>query len=91
MRDGAIPTSLEALRRHRTAHAGAHESRRVWLFHSHTYFDHKSPEQVAEAWAFWAEATASGREPRGRARHGSVSQALERAIAAELSWPALRR
>jgi DOPA 4,5-dioxygenase len=44
--------SLENLRRHREAHAEAHESRRVWLFHSHTYFDHEIPEQVAEARAF---------------------------------------
>jgi DOPA 4,5-dioxygenase len=47
-----MPTSLETLLRHRAAHAGAPESRRVWLFHSHTYFDHESPERVAEARAF---------------------------------------
>jgi DOPA 4,5-dioxygenase len=47
-----MPTSLESLLRHRAAHADAHESRRVWMFHSHTYFDHESPDQVAEARAF---------------------------------------
>jgi DOPA 4,5-dioxygenase len=43
---------LEAIQRHRAAHADAHESRRVWLFHSHTYFDHEAPEQLAAARAF---------------------------------------
>lgn len=47
-----MPTSLETLRRHRAAHADAHGSHRVWFFHAHTYFDHDSPEQVAEARAF---------------------------------------
>jgi aromatic ring-cleaving dioxygenase len=47
-----IPTSLETLVRYRAAHADGHESRRVWLFHSHTYFDHAVPERVAEARAF---------------------------------------
>jgi DOPA 4,5-dioxygenase len=47
-----MATSLEALVRHRAKHAGAHESRRVWLFHSHTYFDHESPEQVTKARTF---------------------------------------
>lgn len=45
-------TSIETLLQHRAAHAGAHESRRVWLFHSHAYFDHESPEQVADARGF---------------------------------------
>ena len=47
-----MPTSLATLVRHRAAHADCHESRRVWLFHSHTYFDHAAPECVAEARAF---------------------------------------
>lgn len=47
-----MPTSLESLRRHRAANADGPESRRVWLFHSHAYFDHTSPERVAEAHAF---------------------------------------
>jgi DOPA 4,5-dioxygenase len=42
-------TSLEALQRHRAAHSDAHESRRVWLFHAHTYFE---PARVTEARAF---------------------------------------
>jgi DOPA 4,5-dioxygenase len=46
------PTSLETLQRHRATHAEAHESKRVWLFHSHAYFDHEVPERVAEARAF---------------------------------------
>lgn len=45
-------TSLEALLRHRAAHTDAPESRRVWLFHAHTYFDHEAPERVAEARSF---------------------------------------
>jgi len=47
-----MPTSLETLVRYRAAHGDEHESRRVWLFHSHTYFDHAAPERVAEARAF---------------------------------------
>jgi aromatic ring-cleaving dioxygenase len=47
-----MPTSLETLMRYRAAHAGSLESRRVWLFHSHTYFDHTAPECVAAARAF---------------------------------------
>jgi len=47
-----MPTSLETLARHRAAHAGGPESRRVWLYHSHAYFDHAAPECVAEARAF---------------------------------------
>ncbi len=39
-----MPTSLETLVRYRAAHADDHESRRVWLFHSHTYFDHAAPD-----------------------------------------------
>jgi len=35
-----VPTSLETLVRYRAAHADYCESRRVWLFHSDTYFDH---------------------------------------------------
>ena len=44
--------SLESLLRHRVAHADAGESRRVWFFHSHAYFDHESPASVGEARAF---------------------------------------
>jgi len=47
-----MPTSLETLVRYRAAHADAHESRRVWLFHSHTYFDHTAPDCVAQAREF---------------------------------------
>ena len=47
-----MPTTLETLVRYRAAHSDDHESRRVWLFHSHTYFDHAAPERVAEARAF---------------------------------------
>jgi aromatic ring-cleaving dioxygenase len=47
-----MPTSLQTLLRYRAAHAHSCESSRVWLFHSHTYFDHASPECVAEARAF---------------------------------------
>jgi aromatic ring-cleaving dioxygenase len=47
-----MPTSLETLVRYRAAHSEGPESRRVWLFHSHTYFDHASAECVAEARAF---------------------------------------
>jgi DOPA 4,5-dioxygenase len=47
-----MPTSLEALRKYRAAHADGPDSRRVWLFHSHTYFDHDDPECVAEARAY---------------------------------------
>jgi aromatic ring-cleaving dioxygenase len=47
-----MPTSLETLLRYRAAHADCCESCRAWLFHSHTYFDHASPERVAEARAF---------------------------------------
>jgi aromatic ring-cleaving dioxygenase len=47
-----MPTSLETLVRYRAAHTDDHESRRVWLFHSHTYFDHAAPESVAAARAF---------------------------------------
>ncbi len=49
---GEAPTSLETLRRYRAAHAVGPESRRVWLFHSHAYFDHRIPERAAEASAF---------------------------------------
>ena len=47
-----MPTSLETLQRYRAAHADGHESRRVWMFHSHVYFDHAAPECVAAARAF---------------------------------------
>lgn len=47
-----MPTSLPTLVRYHVAHADCHESCRVWLFHSHTYFDHAAPECVAEARAF---------------------------------------
>jgi len=47
-----MPTSLESLVRYRAAHVDCRESQRVWLFHSHTYFDHTEPERVAEARAF---------------------------------------
>jgi hypothetical protein len=47
-----MPTSLKTLMRYRTAHTDEPESRRVWLFHSHTYFDHTVPACVAEARAF---------------------------------------
>jgi len=47
-----MPTSLKTLLRYRAAHANCAEARRVWLFHSHTYFDHAAPERVAEARAF---------------------------------------
>lgn len=42
----------EALRRHRAVHADAPESRRVWLFNSHAYFDHCVSERIAEVRAF---------------------------------------
>jgi DOPA 4,5-dioxygenase len=42
----------EPLVRYRAANADCPVSRRVWLFHSHTYFDHVVPECVAEARAF---------------------------------------
>ena len=47
-----MPTSLETLRRHRAAHADAHASKRVWLYHSHTYFDGSSPAETATAKSF---------------------------------------
>lgn len=47
-----MPTSLETLLRHRAAHADGPESLRVWLYHSHAYFDHAEPECVAEARAY---------------------------------------
>jgi DOPA 4,5-dioxygenase len=50
--DLPLPTSRDALVRHRAAHASGPESSRVWLFHSHAYFDHTVPERVAEARAF---------------------------------------
>lgn len=47
-----MPTSIETLLRYRAAHEGEPESRRVWLFHSHAYFDHEDAVQTAEARAF---------------------------------------
>lgn len=47
-----VPTSFEALVQYRAAHAEGPESRRVWFFHSHVYFDHAAPERVAEARGF---------------------------------------
>jgi aromatic ring-cleaving dioxygenase len=47
-----MPTSLQTLLRYRAAHASCCESRRVWLFHSHAYFDHAAPDCVADARAF---------------------------------------
>ena len=47
-----MPTSLQTLLRYRAAHAPCCESRRVWLFHSHAYFDHAAPDCVADARAF---------------------------------------
>lgn len=52
----AMPTSFEALLRHRASHADAPDCRRVWLFHAHAYFDHESPEAVEEARAFMEHA-----------------------------------
>jgi aromatic ring-cleaving dioxygenase len=52
-----MPTSFESLLRHRASHADAPESKRVWFFHSHAYFDHESLEGVAEARAFMALAS----------------------------------
>ena len=49
-----MPTSLKTLKRYRAAHCVGPESDRVWLFHSHIYFDHTAPECVAEARAFMA-------------------------------------
>ena len=46
------PTGRERLLVHRAANAGACESRRVWLYHAHAYFDHTLPHRVAEARAF---------------------------------------
>ncbi|MGA8050371.1 MAG: DOPA 4,5-dioxygenase family protein [Burkholderiales bacterium] len=49
-----MPTSLDTLMRYRAAHVDGPESRRVWLFHSHAYFDHRVAQRVAEARAFMA-------------------------------------
>ena len=48
----ALPTGSEAPVQYRAAHRVGPESRRVWPFHSHAYFDHTVPERVAEARAF---------------------------------------
>jgi len=50
--DEEMPTSRKTSSRYRAAHADCREPRCVWLFHSHTYFDHAAPECVAEARAF---------------------------------------
>lgn len=47
-----MPTSLKTLTQYRAAHSDGPESDRVWLFHSHIYFDHTTLECVAEARAF---------------------------------------
>ncbi len=47
-----MPTRFETLLRYRAEHSGGPESCRVWLFHSHAYFDHTAPARVAEARAF---------------------------------------
>jgi len=49
-----MPIGLDSLKRHRAAHAGGDPSRRVWLFHSHAYFQHDVPERTEEARAFMA-------------------------------------
>ncbi len=51
-RGNQMPTSLQTFLQYRAAHAHCCDSRRVWLFHSHAYFDHAAPECVAEARAF---------------------------------------
>ena len=52
MKPGELPTGPEALARHRRAYAEGAESERVWLFHSHAYFDHDVPARIAAARAF---------------------------------------
>lgn len=47
-----MPTSWESLVRYRAAHANDPEWQRVWLFHSHVYFDQSTPESVEQARAF---------------------------------------
>lgn len=47
-----MSTSLETLLRYRAAHIDGPESLRVWLFHSHAYFDHTAPACVAKAREF---------------------------------------
>jgi len=94
-----MPTSLETLMRHRAAHADDHESRRVWLFHSHAYFDHTAPGRVAEARAFMAlvEHTFSATEhlevhsfvpaPAGPHPRGSFEVLFTREVFADyVSW-----
>jgi len=49
MSEATVPTSKEALRRHRAATANGPESLSVWLFHAHVYFDHSVAERVAES------------------------------------------
>ena len=49
-----MPTSLRTLKQYRAAHGDGPESDRVWLFHSHIYFDHTAQECIAEARAFMA-------------------------------------
>ena len=52
MSEGCVPTSTAALQSHREANAHGPDSRRVWLFHAHVYFDHAAAERVAEARRF---------------------------------------
>jgi len=52
MSEATVPTSKEALRRHRAATANGPESLSVWLFHAHVYFDHSVAERVAESRRF---------------------------------------
>ena len=50
--DKEMSSSRKTLLRCGAAYADCSEPRCVWLFHSHTYFDHAAPECVAEARAF---------------------------------------
>src|SRR5438445_4244986 len=61
-----MPTSLETLVQYRAARADRHESRRVWLFHSHTYFDHAAAECVAEAPSWTSSGKRLLRQPTSR-------------------------
>lgn len=47
-----MPTSLETLKQYRAAHADGPASSRVWLYHSHAYFDHTVPKHIAQARGF---------------------------------------
>jgi DOPA 4,5-dioxygenase len=94
-----MPTSLETLQRYRAGHAEGHESNRVWLFHSHTYFDHAAPECVEEARAFMElvrgtfavtphlEVHSFIPQPGGPHPRGSFEVLFTRAVFAEyVSW-----